>query len=199
MLTDTQLQVLCRKMDIPLAGIYFKDELPRKMEVGKAYIINIQDSTDDDGRANSGTHWTCMYSTKYVNGNIEPIYFDSYGQPPPEDVKKFVRNSINKYLPFTTKDIQSLMSDVCGWYTCAFLYAVTHPRMKSGDLYQDVDTFLALFDDLTTSHDFKKNEYMLKHFFRSSDETKRHPIDIDIKQQEDDPNVLKIPVNVANL
>jgi hypothetical protein len=119
--------------------------------------------------------------------------------PPPEDVKQFVRNSINKYLPFTTKDVQSLMSDVCGWYCCSFLYAVTHPRMKSGDLYQDVDTFLALFDDMKTSHDFKKNEYMLKHFFRSSDESKRHPIDIDIKQQEDDPNVLKIPVDMRTL
>jgi len=196
MLTDTQLQVLCRKMSIPLAGIYFKDELPRKMEYNKAYIINIQDSHDGEGLENSGSHWTCLYSTKYPNGSIEPIYFDSYGAPPPEDVKKFVKNTCNKYLPYTTKDVQSLMSSVCGWYCCAFLYAVSNPEMKCGDLYQDVDTFLALFEDLTKSSDFKKNEYMLKMFFRSSDPSKRHPIDLDIKEQEDNPNILKIPVDM---
>lgn len=196
MLTDVQIEVLCRKMSIPLAGIYFKDELPRKMEYNKAYIINIQDSHDGEGLENQGTHWTCLYSTKYPNGSVEPIYFDSYGAPPPEAVKTFVKNTCNKYLPYTTKDIQSLMSSVCGWYCCAFLYAVSHPDMRCGDLYQDVDTFLALFEDLTKTSDFKKNEYMLKMFFRSSDPNKRTPIDLDIKDQEDNPNILKIPVDM---
>lgn len=194
MLTDTQLTVLCRKMSIPLAGIYFKDELPRKMEYNKAYIINIEDSHDGEGLENTGTHWTCMYSTKYPNGNVEAIYFDSYGQPPPEAVKTFVKKSCNKYLPYTTKDVQSLMSEVCGWYCCAFLYAVTHPQMKCGDLYEDVNNFISMFEDLTKSADFKKNELILKCFFRSPDESKRTPIDLDIANQEDNPNMIKVPI-----
>lgn len=199
MLTDVQLEVLCKKMGVPLAGIYFKNELPRKIEYNKGYIINIQDSHDGEGLENSGTHWTCMYITKYANGNVEPIYFDSYGQPPPEDVKKFIKTNTNKYLPYTTKDVQSLMSSVCGWYCCAFLYAITNAQMKSGDLYQDVDQFLGLFEDLTKSADFKKNEFMLKNFFRSEDPSKRHPIDLDVKDQEDNPHVLKIPVDTSLL
>jgi hypothetical protein len=89
------------------------------------------------------------------------------------------------------------MSNVCGWFVCAFLYSITNPRMCTGNLYHDVDNFLNLFDDLTKSHDFKKNEYILKNFFRSEDSTKRTPIDIDIKEQEDNPNVIKIPVNTS--
>jgi hypothetical protein len=181
-------------MSIPLTGIFFKDELPRKMEYNKAYIINIQDSHDGEGLENSGTHWVCLYSTKYPNGNIEPIYFDSYGQAPPENVKAFVKNSCNKYLPYTTKDVQSLMSEVCGWYCCAFLYACTHPNMKCGDLYEDVDNFLGMFEDLTKSADFKKNELILKCFFRSEDPSKRTPIDLDIANQEDNPNIIKVPI-----
>jgi len=197
MLTDSQLHVLCRKMSIPLEEICFKDELHGKLQYNKAYIINMQDEHDGNGLQNSGTHWVCFFVKKYPNGNIDPIYFDSYGQPPPEDVKSFVKSNCNKYLPYTTKDIQSLMSNVCGWFVCAFLYSITNPRMCTGNLYHDVDNFLNLFDDLTKSHDFKKNEYILKNFFRSEDSTKRTPIDIDIKEQEDNPNVIKIPVNTS--
>lgn len=197
MLTDSQISVLCRKMSIPLAEISFKDELNGKLQYNKAYIINMQDEKDGNGLQNSGTHWVCFFVKKYPNNTIEPIYFDSYACPPPEDVKAFVKSNCNKYLPYTTKDIQSLMSNVCGWYVCSFLYAITNPRMASGNLYYDVDNFLNLFDDLTKSHDFKKNEYMLKNFFRSEDPSKRTPIDIDIKEQEDNPNIIKIPVNTS--
>jgi hypothetical protein len=37
-----------------------------------------------------------------------------------------------------------------------------------------------MFDDLEKSVDFKKNEYMLKHFFRSADEKKRMPVSVDM-------------------
>lgn len=195
MLTDSQLTVLCKKMSIPLEEICFKDELHGKLQYNKAYIINIEDSHNGEGIQNDGTHWTCFFVKKYPNGNIEPIYFDSYGQPPPNNVKAFVKANCNKYLPYTTKDIQSLMSSVCGWYCCAFLYAITSSNFSTGNIYEDVDNFLNLFEDLTKSHDFKKNEYMLKHFFRSSDLSKRTPIDLDIKEQEDNPNVLKIPID----
>jgi len=195
MLTDSQIEILCRKMSIPLVGIFFKDELPKKMAYNKGYVINIEDSHDGEGLENSGTHWTCLYVAKYPNGSVEPIYFDSYGMPPPESVKRFVKQTTNKSLPFATKDMQSLMSSVCGWFVCAFLYAVTHPSMRSGDLYQDVEQFLDMFEDLNKGVDFKKNEYILKMFFRSSDESKRTPIDLDIKEQEDNKNVMKIPVD----
>jgi len=197
MLTDSQIEILCRKMSIPLAGIFFKDQMPKKIEYNRGYVINIEDSHDGEGLENSGTHWTCLYVAKYPNGSVEPIYFDSYGMPAPEDVKRFVKTNTNKSLPFTTKDIQSLMSSVCGWYVCAFLYAVTNPHFRTGDLYQDVETYMDMFEDLNKGHDFKKNEYILKMFFRSPDENirKLHPIDLDVKDQEENANVMKIPID----
>jgi len=35
-----------------------------------------------------------------------------------------------------------------------------------------------LFDDMNTSIDHKKNEFILKHFFRSDDPGKRVPIEV---------------------
>jgi hypothetical protein len=37
---------------------------------------------------------------------------------------------------------------------------------------------LDCFDDLNKSKDFKKNEFILKHFFRSKDPSKRREIDV---------------------
>jgi hypothetical protein len=37
---------------------------------------------------------------------------------------------------------------------------------------------MEMFDDLNKSIDFKKNEYILKHFFRSSDPNLRKEIDV---------------------
>ena len=36
-------------MEFPLAGILFKNEMPKKLEFNKAYIINIEDDVDEEG------------------------------------------------------------------------------------------------------------------------------------------------------
>ena len=79
MLTDTQLEELSRKMNFPLVGVFFKDELPKKIEYNKGYMINLDDSIDENGDENEGTHWTCLQVNKYPTGQIEPIFFDPYG------------------------------------------------------------------------------------------------------------------------
>ena len=86
MLTDTQLEELSRKMDFPLVGVFFKDELPRKIEYNKGYMINLDDSIDENGDENEGTHWTCLQVNQYSSGQIEPIFFDPYGAPPSESI-----------------------------------------------------------------------------------------------------------------
>ena len=100
MLTDGQLIELAKRMDIPLERVCFKDELkdqPLKYNVG--YIINLENVLDENGDQNEGSHWTVFTVRKYENDKIEPIYFNSYGKPPPEEVKLFVekheRYSIN--------------------------------------------------------------------------------------------------------
>ena len=168
-LTDTQLKELAKKMGFNLESVCFKDELPYKVKSNTSYIINLENEFDEDGEPNSGTHWCCFQVNKYPNGKVEPIYFDPYGMPPPEIVKKTVERSFGQKLPFCEKDIQSLMNNACGWYCCAFLHFINASQFRSQDLYMDVGAFLDMFDDLNKSIDFKKNEYILKHFFQAPD------------------------------
>ena len=178
MLTDIQIEDLSHRMDVPLAGVFFKDELPKKLETNKTYIINLDDSTDDSGGFNEGTHWTMFQVNKYPNDSIHPIYFDPYGAPPPENIKKLVKQNFNKAIPHTTKDIQSLMNNACGFYCLAMSHYINAYPKRTKDLYADVADFLDYFDDLNKSIDWKKNEYILKHFFQSADPKMRKEIDI---------------------
>ncbi len=200
-LTDAQLRDLSERMNFPLADVCFKDDLPDKLEFNKGYIINLEDEFDEDGRRNGGSHWTCFQINKYPNGKIEGIYFDPYGVGKPQDVKNAIIRTIGKNIPETKKDIQSLMNNACGWYCCAFLHFINSSQYRSKDLYQDVETFLDMFDDLDKSVDFKKNEYILKHFFRSKDAKGRGAVEVDtdtiVEDEEGNrPDLTKIPVGL---
>jgi hypothetical protein len=89
-LTDAQIVDLSKKMQIPLGGVFFKDEL-KDFYFNKSYFINMQDSVDENGQSNYGTHWVLLQVNKTPNGTIQPIYFDSYGMPPPQDIKDLVK------------------------------------------------------------------------------------------------------------
>jgi hypothetical protein len=197
-LTDTQITNLCKRMNIPLAEIVFKDELHAPLEYNKAYFVNLEDSHDEDGKENDGTHWTYLQLVKYPNGNIAKIFFDPYGAPPSENIKKAVKETTKtEGLPYTERDVQSLMNNACGWYCLALGHFINASKYRTGDLYYDVNDFIGLFDDLNTSCDFKKNEYILKHFFRSEDPTLRKEIDVITSQDEKGGiDMMKIPVGV---
>lgn len=207
MLTDTQINDLSQKMNIPLEGCFFKDELPSKLNVNKVYIINMEDSVDDDGNQNQGTHWTMAYIRETPNGKLQPIYFDPYGVSPPENVKNIIKKQTKLNCPYTHKDIQSLMNNACGFYCLACAHYICSYKHRTNDLYEDIDDFLDMFDDLNTSVDWKKNEYMLKHFFLSEDPNTRKPVDVLSQTHNDYDRILnedekggvdmmKIPVGV---
>ena len=98
--------------------------------------------------------------------------------PAPKAVCDAVFKFCGKKLPHTTCDVQSLMANCCGYYCCAFLYFINTYEGRSGHVYTDTTGFVDMFNDLNESQDFKKNEFILKCFFRSSDSSKRTPIDI---------------------
>ena len=177
MLTDSQIWDLADKMAIPLVFCDFKSELKgKKLQYNKAYIINMEEKFDSDGTPNKGSHYTAFQINRYPQG-IEPVYFDSYGQPPPEIVSKFC----GCILPHNDVDIQSLMNSACGWYCLAFLHYINSAPTRSRDLYTDAQDFIKMFEDLEKTKDntaHLKNEWVLKHFFRSSDPKKRKPIEV---------------------
>ena len=207
MLTDFQIEDLAQKMGVPLDGCYFKDDLPKKLNKNKVYIINLQDSETEDGEENSGTHWTMAYIRETPKGQLQPIYFDPYGCPPPENVKNIIEKQCNMKCPYTEKDIQSLMNNACGFYCLAMAHFICTSRYRTNNLYDDVDEFLDMFDDLNKSIDWKKNEYILKMFFQSNDPNKRKDIDV-FSQTHDDyerilsedekggKDLMKLPVGV---
>ena len=201
MLSNIQLEDLAKKMNIPLERVCFKDELDEELfKFNRSYIVNMEDSIDEDGKQNEGTHWTCFQVNKYPNGTIEPIYFDSYGMPPPIAIKKYVEKCSDKHLNFTNRDIQSLMGNACGYFCLAFLHFINQFPHRSKDLYKDTDTFLTLFDDLGVSADFKKNEYILRLFFQSEDPSKRSDLSNVLPQKLDDDeggiDMMRLPVDV---
>jgi len=192
MLTDRQLDELCVKMKIPIERICFKDKLSQQpLKYNRAYIINLEDMKDELGEQNDGSHWTAFQVQKTKNGKLLPMYFDSYGMPPPKDVIDF----IGQYVPYSKIDIQSLMADYCGYACAAWLHYINAFHERTGDIYIDTGHFLEMFDDLNESCDFKKNEYIIKLFFQSEELALRKEIDVglgaDIDEiSKDDRNIV---------
>lgn len=92
------------------------------------------------------------------------------------------------------------MNNACGWYCCAFLHYINAWDHRTKDLYTDVETFMSYFDDLNTSIDWKKNEWILSQFFMDKDPTKRKESKVldSIKSEDegDNPDMMKIGVDV---
>lgn len=199
MLTDTDIKEMAPQMGLDLAYIGFKDNIPKRIRSNKPYIINLDNAFDTEGQRNGGTHWVCFQVVRYPNDKCEAIYFDSYGFPPPEIIKKRVKDNFDVSLPFTKVDIQSLASDMCGWYCLAFLHFINASEFRSRSLYDDVATFMEMFLDLSTHTDYKQNEWVLKHFFRPKDASLRTPIDVmpkELKQGEGEGEPVGIPVEL---
>jgi len=173
-LTDSQLYELSKKMNFPLERVCFKDELDDEPLVyNKGYIVNMEDEFDANGYLNSGSHWVAFQVNKNPNGTIEKMFFDSYGKPPAVAIEKYTGK-----IPYSTKNIQSAMSEVCGWFCCAFLHWINAYDGRTKHFYTDCENFLELFLNLDESSDWKQNEYMLKNFFRSSDPSLRKEINV---------------------
>jgi hypothetical protein len=175
MLTDVQIWDLSKKMGVPLVFCNFKSQLTGKLKYNKSYVINMQDALDKEGQKNEGSHYTAFQVNKYANGKTQAIYFDSFGCPPPLIIEQFCKIK----LAYNHKDIQSIMNSACGWYCMAFLHYINAFQHRTKDLYSDAEHFTDLFEDLSTSSENLKNEFILKHFFQSSDPSKRISIEVD--------------------
>lgn len=171
MLTNTEIESLAAKMKIPLGHVGFKDELSAKnLKSNKYYIINLEDSQCPESKEmNQGSHWTGFEVRESHNGRKEAIYFDSYGFGPPEYIKKIVKQKYGIPMYYPKKDIQSLVNNACGYFQLAFAHLLHDRRMANGTLKEISDLFQDMFLDLNKDHDFKRNEWVLAHFFQSTD------------------------------
>lgn len=198
MLTDENLRCLGDKMNIKIEGIYFKDELPHKLKYNTSYIINLHNS-ENDGVENEGSHWCCFQINEYKNSLKQGVYFDSYGKSMPKNISDIIFKNIGERIPYAQRNIQSLMAECCGYFVLAFIYHIQNSKfLRTSNIHEDSNIFLAMFDDLDVSMDMKKNEYILKHFFRSNDKLHRmkNPINIDniVHKEDKRKDLMKIPI-----
>ena len=175
-LTNFQIEDLAQRMKIPLVFCGFKSDLKEEkpLQYNKSYVVNLEDEYDNEGQPNDGSHWVCFQVNKYANGKVEPFYFDSYGVGSPIEVEEYT----GMKMPFQSKDVQSIVAEVCGYYCLAILHFVNASPARSGHLYSDCEAFVDLFEDLAVSKDHLKNEWILKQFFLAEDKSKRTEVEI---------------------
>jgi len=160
MLSNHDIDELVIKMGISnFRGCYYKDKL-NKIQPNSSYIINLNSELDEKGNINSGSHWCCLVT----NDMKQCIYFDSYGEREPNEIRNLLK--CNQYtLGHTKKNIQSLMSNLCGFFCLSFIYFLSVSKFRTKNLIHDASIYLDLFEDLDKTNDIKKNEFILSLFF----------------------------------
>jgi len=148
--TNYDLFEICEKLNIPLVGIFSKDELKRKNGkiVSGNYILNLKSSNNSDEVG----HWVALY----IHDDGKASYMDPFGFDYPKEVKKYMGRNI----PYNSKTIQNIQSGVCGYFCIAFLHYMKKNKYKKNllDVFQD---FIDMFDD-----DVLKNREILQDYLR---------------------------------
>jgi hypothetical protein len=120
-LSNFQISDICKALKIKhFKGVFMRDEL-KQTSSNECLILNI------DRSSNMGTHWTCLFIKKGL-----PIYFDSFGFPPPLEVIKYCSG---KKLYYSTFKIQANDEVICGHYCIYMLF-----KLSNGcDFYEILD------------------------------------------------------------
>jgi hypothetical protein len=155
MLTNFEIKRICKKLELPIVGVYSKNELynlPRK--VG-SYYINLMDDDKVDGEGNNGSHWVlakiyCDDDRDNVDTDSEQehkicnaLYFDSFGFGMPKAVSEFLKPFRPVYC--NNREIQSINTTECGWYCIYCDYTLEHKQY--GETYiDDYEMFLEKWD-----------------------------------------------------
>jgi hypothetical protein len=140
-------------------GCFYKDKLT-KIQPNSSYIINLNSELDEHGNRYSGSHWTCLATDDMKRA----IYFDLYGEREPVEIKNLLKSNQYK-LGHTSKNIQSLMSNLCGFFYLAFIYFLSVSKFRTKNIINDTSIFLDLFKDLDMTIDILQNEFILSLFF----------------------------------
>ena len=126
-LTDTDIARLCKHYNVPLVGIFIKDEI-KKLKRGN-YIINL----------NGQSHWTAM-----IIDDRGMYYFDSFGFKPPQEIE-----NLCPVYHWNSSDIQNINSVQCGYFAVAFLRYVGDKPNKA----KNFEHFCDLFDSDSRKND----------------------------------------------
>ena len=149
--TNFDIMDICSKVDLPLSGVFMRDEFPNNFRDGENYILNL------DSKNNDGTHFTaCCFN------NRKCFYNDSYGAPPPiEFLRTLKRKGYKCY--YNDKQTQALESSSCAYWSIAFLLWMNKIFKNEDD--DDLDHFQK-FIDMFHPENQNYNEKVLKKFLK---------------------------------
>ena len=140
-------------------GSFYKDKIT-KIQPNSSYIINLNSEFDEHRNRNTGSHWVALL----MDDMKQCIYFDSYGEREPNEIRNKLK--CNQYkIGHTNKNIQSLMSNLCGFFCLSFIYFLSISKFRTKNIINDASIYLDLFEDLDKVDDVYKNEFVLSLFF----------------------------------
>ena len=141
MLSNLDIDVLVKKLGIKnFQGCFYKDKL-KEIQPNSSYILNLNSESDE--KKISGSYLVALV----IDGNKQGVYFDSYGLEPPKEIKKLLKSNQYK-IGNTTKNIQSLMSNLCGFFCFAFIYFLNVSKFRTKNIIYDASIYIDLFEDL---------------------------------------------------
>lgn len=98
-------------------GVFALDQLPGAINKNECGIVNYQNSDQP------GSHWIA-----YHNNEV----FDSYGLPPPEKLKKYIKTRYPEIV-YNSTQYQKSNSVLCGYYCMDFI-----KKRNKGLSYYDI-------------------------------------------------------------
>ena len=131
-LCTSDILKLADLMEIPnFVGVRMRDELKGKGKPVECGIMNLNTSSEP------GSHWTCYYSN-----DTNVFYFDSFGEPPPIELLKYLKSDLefSKDLPVIKRNaltVQHDQSTECG-SLCLFVLK----KLSLGVPFQEIIIFL---------------------------------------------------------
>jgi len=113
--TNQIFRLLAKKCKGTFFGVFARNKLPKTLPGGRNVILVI--NTDPSHK--KGSHWICIFIGKDKKGE----YFDSFGLPasihPP--FEKYMNSKCTEWI-MNNKQLQSVVSDVCGCYVVMYAY-----------------------------------------------------------------------------
>ena len=94
-------------------GIYVLDEIKHIQQISfpSAYFFNL------DPSYKPGVHWIAVY----IGRKGRPEYFDSFGRPPPREIKDFLCTYVESW-NYNDVPVQELYSTTCGQFVVFYIY-----------------------------------------------------------------------------
>ena len=135
------------KTESNFLGCFASNNLPKKVKLNEFSLI-----INTDEKKSKGEHWLGVHVK-----NNQAFYFDTFGCPILEEpIRKWL---VNKTIYWSKKCIQSVSSNMCGFFTICFIKCVYD--LKSFEI------FLDCFNDTNTDQNDAIISYVIKRLIYS--------------------------------